>query len=62
MSDQNTVVDSNSGEADPQANTAPTDMHRVKLYKLNEQGHWADKGTGHVGVQYLPVRNHLASA
>jgi hypothetical protein len=32
-------------------------MYRVKLYKLNAQGHWDDKGTGHVAVEFLPVRN-----
>jgi protein phosphatase 4 regulatory subunit 3 len=32
-------------------------MHRVKLYKLNQQGHWDDKGTGHVGIEFLPVRS-----
>ena len=31
-------------------------MHRVKLYKLNQQGLWDDKGTGHVGIEFLPVR------
>ena len=35
-------------------------MHRVKLYKLNTQGLWDDKGTGHVAMEYLPVRlTHL---
>jgi hypothetical protein len=32
-------------------------MHRVKLYKLNQQGLWDDKGTGHVGIEFLPVRS-----
>jgi hypothetical protein len=32
-------------------------MHRVKLYKLNNQGLWDDKGTGHVGLEFLPVRS-----
>jgi hypothetical protein len=31
-------------------------MHRVKLYKLNTQGLWDDKGTGHVAMEFLPVR------
>lgn len=35
-------------------------MHRVKLYKLNTQGLWDDKGTGHVAVEWLPVRCLLA--
>lgn len=34
-----------------------TNMHRVKLYKLNSQGLWDDKGTGHVALEYLPVRS-----
>jgi len=33
-----------------------TGMHRVRLYKLNAQGLWDDKGTGHVAVEWLPVR------
>lgn len=30
-------------------------MQRVKVYKLNEDGLWDDKGTGHVSVEYLEV-------
>lgn len=36
-------------------------MHRVKLYKLNTQGLWDDKGTGHVAMEFLPVRLTLDS-
>jgi hypothetical protein len=47
------------------AEDAPTSpnaaMHRVKLYKLNTQGLWDDKGTGHVAVEWLPVRCLCAS-
>eukprot|EP00898_Chlorokybus_atmophyticus_P008624 jgi/Chlat1/8763/Chrsp90S08124 len=28
-------------------------MQRVKIYRLNEEGNWDDKGTGHVSVEYL---------
>lgn len=31
-------------------------MHRVKVYRLNNDGLWDDKGTGHVSVEYLEVR------
>ena len=30
-------------------------MQRVKVYKLNEDGLWDDKGTGHVSVEYMEV-------
>ena len=30
--------------------------HRAKVYCLNEDGQWDDRGTGHAAVQYLPVR------
>lgn len=28
---------------------------RVKVYRLNDEGKWDDKGTGHVSVEYLEV-------
>lgn len=28
-------------------------VHRVKVYKLNQDGHWDDKGTGHVAMERL---------
>ena len=31
------------------------DIHRVKVYKLNEEGTWDDKGTGHINVEYMEV-------
>lgn len=31
-------------------------MARVKLYSLNERGHWDDKGTGFASCEYLEVR------
>ena len=31
-------------------------MQRVKVYRLNSDGLWDDKGTGHVSVEYLEVR------
>lgn len=32
-------------------------MQRVKVYRLNNDGLWDDKGTGHVSVEYLEVRS-----
>ncbi|KAL5158077.1 Serine/threonine-protein phosphatase 4 regulatory subunit 3 [Glycine soja] len=34
-----------------QSNTNP--MQRVKVYRMNDDGKWDDKGTGHVTVDYL---------
>lgn len=31
-------------------------VHRVKVYKLNAEGQWEDKGTGHISVEYMEVR------
>lgn len=31
-------------------------LQRVKVYRLNEGGHWDDKGTGHVSCEYMEVR------
>lgn len=28
-------------------------LQRVKVYRLNDEGKWDDKGTGHVSVEYL---------
>lgn len=28
---------------------------RVKVYRLNAEGLWDDKGTGHISVEYLEV-------
>lgn len=30
-------------------------MQRVKVYKLNSDGLWDDKGTGHVSVEFMEV-------
>jgi hypothetical protein len=32
------------------------DMQRVKVYRLNEEGTWDDKGTGHISVEVMQVR------
>ena len=45
-----------SDEQEPALDGFNRGMHRVKLYKLNSEGCWDDKGTGHVGVEFLPVR------
>jgi hypothetical protein len=34
-------------------------VQRVKVYRLNDEGKWDDKGTGHVSVEYLEVRFSL---
>ncbi len=31
-------------------------LQRVKVYRLNENGHWDGKGTGHVSCEYMEVR------
>lgn len=31
-------------------------MQRVKVYRLNSEGMWDDKGTGSVSVEYMEVR------
>ena len=33
----------------------PEARHRAKVYCLNEDGQWDDRGTGHAAVQYLPA-------
>ena len=33
-----------------------TNLQRVKVYRLNESGHWDDKGTGHVSCEYMEGR------
>ena len=48
-------MDGDDGSNPGQSGVQPG-MHRVKLYKLNTQGLWDDKGTGHVAVEWLPVR------
>jgi hypothetical protein len=30
-------------------------MQRVKVYRLNTEGTWDDRGTGNVSVEYLEV-------
>ena len=30
--------------------------HRAKVYCLNDDGQWDDRGTGQAFIQYLPVR------
>lgn len=39
------------GATMPPQPVAPPDLHRVKLYKLNETGGWDDKGTGEAASQ-----------
>eukprot|EP00227_Mantoniella_beaufortii_P012244 CAMPEP_0197595494 /NCGR_PEP_ID=MMETSP1326-20131121/22981_1 /TAXON_ID=1155430 /ORGANISM="Genus nov. species nov., Strain RCC2288" /LENGTH=237 /DNA_ID=CAMNT_0043161861 /DNA_START=256 /DNA_END=965 /DNA_ORIENTATION=- len=30
-----------------------TNLQRVKVYRLNDSGHWDDKGTGHVSCEFM---------
>ena len=34
------------------AGTAGDTRRRVKLYLLNDEGQWDDRGTGHISCQY----------
>ncbi len=34
-------------------------IQRVKVYRLNEEGLWDDKGTGHVSVEVMEVSKQL---
>lgn len=36
------------------------ELQRVKVYRLNEEGLWDDKGTGHVTVEVVEVRGGAA--
>ena len=36
-------------------------MQRVKVYRLNTEGMWDDKGTGSVSVEYMEVSSSLPS-
>jgi hypothetical protein len=50
---------------EPQAMAVPgaedyTNLQRVKVYRLNDSGHWDDKGTGHVSCEYMEVRAPLS--
>lgn len=33
-------------------------VQRVKVYRLNEDGQWDDKGTGHITMDYMEVCSH----
>ena len=36
-------------------------VRRAKVYCLNEDGQWDDKGTGLAAVQYMQVSSHTQS-
>ena len=36
-------------------------MQRVKVYRLNTEGQWDDKGTGHVSVEVMEVGSSCES-
>jgi len=60
------LTEGGANEADGEADAREEDgdrneqkydhMARVKLYSLNERGHWDDKGTGFASCEYLEVR------
>ena len=37
-------------------------FYRVKVYRLNNEGKWDDRGTGRISVEYLEVRRFVAFA
>ena len=37
-------------------------VQRVKVYRLNEEGLWDDRGTGHVSVELMEVRRACMAA
>lgn len=37
-------------------------MQRIKVYRLNEEGLWDDRGTGHVSVEMMEVRRACRAA
>jgi len=37
-------------------------MHRVKVYRLNNEGSWLDKGTGFISLQYMEARRGRGAA
>ena len=55
----NMQADGGMAAVEPQPGGEATDytnLQRVKVYRLNESGHWDDKGTGHVSCEYMEVR------
>lgn len=42
-------------QADGKRSEDYTNLQRVKVYRLNENGHWDDKGTGNVSCEYMEV-------
>ena len=43
-------------DAEEKMSSVYGNMARVKIYRLNERGHWDDKGTGFATCEYLEVR------
>jgi hypothetical protein len=41
---------------DISSHTPMDTRRRVKVYQLDEEQQWADKGTGHVSITYVEVR------
>lgn len=37
------------------AEEEPLKLHRVKVYRLGEDGQWLDRGVGHVSAEFLEV-------
>ncbi|XP_021624305.1 uncharacterized protein LOC110623612 isoform X2 [Manihot esculenta] len=45
--------------AKERAQVESNSMHRVKVYRLNEDGKWDDQGTGHVTIDHLEGSDEL---
>uniref|UniRef100_M4CAI3 Uncharacterized protein n=1 Tax=Brassica campestris TaxID=3711 RepID=M4CAI3_BRACM len=43
-----------------QSNSNSSSMQRVKVYHLNEDGKWDDRGTGHVSIDYVERSEELS--
>ena len=41
--------------SEPNGSLTSTELQRVKVYRLNAEGHWDDKGQGQVTIEFLEV-------
>ncbi|CAF1703561.1 hypothetical protein Bca4012_003772 [Brassica carinata] len=47
-------------QSDSNSNSNSSSMQRVKVYHLNEDGKWDDRGTGHVSIDYVDRSEELS--
>ena len=47
---------------EPNGRLTSTELQRVKVYRLNSEGHWDDKGQGQVTIEFLEVGSQAAAA